>query len=75
MRFEHPSITRKTCITGKTGMGTESGYKKLIVWQEAKKLVVLVYQITSLFPRTEDYALKDQMRRAVVSVLSQISEG
>ena len=53
----------------------ESGYKKLIVWQESLKLVVLVYKLTDIFPRSEDYALRDQMRRATVSVLSQISEG
>lgn len=53
----------------------ESGYKKLIVWQEALKLVVLVYKLTETFPKSEDYALRDQMRRAVVSVLSQIAEG
>ena len=53
----------------------ESGYKKLVVWQEAKNFTVLVYKLTNVFPKTEDYALKDQMRRASVSVLSQISEG
>ena len=53
----------------------ESGYKKLIFWQEALKLVVLVYKLTEIFPKSEDYALRDQMRRAVVSVLSQIAEG
>ncbi len=53
----------------------ESGYKKLIVWQESLKLVILVYKLTEIFPKSEDYALRDQMRRAVVSVLSQIAEG
>ena len=48
----------------------ESGFKKLIVWQEALKLVILIYESTKLFPKAEDYALRDQMRRAVVSVLS-----
>ena len=39
----------------------ESGYRKLIVWQEAKKLVVLVYLLTKSFPRSEDYALASQI--------------
>lgn len=51
------------------------GYRKLIVWQEAKKLVTAVYRLTESFPRTEDYALKGQMRRAAVSVLANLSEG
>lgn len=52
-----------------------TGYKNLIVWQEALKLVILVYRLTEKFPRSEDFALKGQMRRAAVSVLSQIAEG
>ena len=39
----------------------EKGYRKLIVWQEAKRLVVLVYRLTEHFPKTDDYALKSQM--------------
>ncbi|HSX19430.1 MAG TPA: four helix bundle protein [Candidatus Saccharimonadales bacterium] len=50
-------------------------YQKLIVWQRAKELVVLVYKITDKFPRSEEFGLKSQMRRAAVSVLSQIAEG
>lgn len=53
----------------------ESGYKKLIVWIEAKKLTVLVYRLTENFPTSENYGLKGQMRRASVSVMSQIAEG
>lgn len=52
-----------------------SGYKKLIVWQEAKSLTILVYKLTSKFPKSEEYGLKSQMRRASVSVMSQIAEG
>ena len=51
------------------------GYRKLVVWQEAKKLVTAVYRLTENFPRAEDYALKGQMRRAAVSVLANLSEG
>ena len=52
-----------------------SGYRNLIVWREAKNLVVLIYRLTDGFPRSEDFALKGQMRRATVSVMSQIAEG
>ena len=52
-----------------------TGYKNLIVWQEAKKLTVLVYKITEKFPKSEEFGLKSQMRRASVSVMSQIAEG
>ena len=51
------------------------GYQKLIVWQRAKELVVLVYKITDKFPKSEEFGLKSQMRRAAISVLSQIAEG
>ncbi len=53
----------------------ESGYKKLIVWKETKNLVLLTYKITDNFPKSEEFALKNQIRRAVVSILSQIAEG
>ncbi len=52
-----------------------SGYRNLIVWTEAKNLTLLVYRLTENFPRSEDFGLKIQMRRAAVSVMSQIAEG
>lgn len=52
-----------------------SGYRNLIVWQEAKNLTVLIYRLTEKFPHSEDFGLKSQMRRAGVSVISQIAEG
>lgn len=53
----------------------ESGYQKLILWQEAKKFVILVYKLTESFPRDEEFGLKSQLRRATVSILANISEG
>ena len=50
-------------------------FEKLNAWQEARKLVVIVYQLLEKFPKTENYALCDQLRRAVVSVPSNIAEG
>ena len=50
-------------------------YKDLIVWQKGVDLSVLVYELTEQFPRDERYALTSQMRRAVVSIPSNIAEG
>ena len=50
-------------------------YRELFVWQKAKALVVRVYQSTQTFPKTEIYGLTSQIRRAAVSVPSNIAEG
>ena len=50
-------------------------YRKLNVYQLSKQLVKEIYKIVGSFPNTEIYALGDQMRRAVVSVPSNIAEG
>ncbi len=50
-------------------------FTDLITWQEAHKLVLLIYKITDQFPQKEIYALTSQMRRAAVSVTSNIAEG
>jgi len=47
----------------------------LLVWQGAMDLVEEIYKITALFPKEELYALTNQMRRAAVSVPSNIAEG
>jgi len=54
---------------------TVGGYKDLIVWQKAITLVKRVYQVTSAFPTDERFGLIAQMRRAAVSVPSNIAEG
>jgi four helix bundle protein len=50
-------------------------YKDLIVWQRAKLLATAVYRITDRFPKSELYGLTSQLRRAAVSVASNIAEG
>jgi four helix bundle protein len=50
-------------------------YKDLIVWQKAKALVVEVYRVTDAFPQSERYGLQSQLRRAAVSIASNIAEG
>lgn len=52
-----------------------NGYKDLVVWQRGMALVFNVYEIIASFPSEEKYALGDQMRRAVVSIPSNIAEG
>jgi four helix bundle protein len=50
-------------------------FQDLIVWQKAIDLTVCIYQLTQSFPRSEQYGLTSQMRRASVSVASNIAEG
>ena len=50
-------------------------YKELIVWQKAMDLVVEVYRLTKNLPKDELYGLTNQLRRAAVSIPSNISEG
>ena len=50
-------------------------YSKLEVWIEARKLVNLLYDSSKLFPKEELFGLTNQMRRAVVSIPSNIAEG
>ena len=50
-------------------------FEKLTAWQKAKELAVAVYQIVNRFPQYEQYALSSQIRRAAISVPSNIAEG
>lgn len=50
-------------------------YKDLRIWQEAKNLTIAIYGITERFPKSELYGLTSQIRRAIVSVPSNIAEG
>ncbi len=52
-----------------------NSYKDLIVWQKAMDLVVAAYRLTEPFPQSERYGLTSQMRRAAVSIPSNIAEG
>ena len=52
-----------------------NGYKDLILWQKSMDLVDEIYKLVKLLPKEETYALSDQMRRAVVSIPSNIAEG
>ena len=50
-------------------------FKDLIVWQKSYKLVLEIYKMTKGFPKTEIYGLSQQMRKASVSIPSNIAEG
>ena len=50
-------------------------YKDLTVWQKAIELSVEIYELTAQFPSEEKYGLSSQMRRAAVSIPSNIAEG
>lgn len=54
---------------------TTKGYHKLLIWQRARELVLLIYRYTEDFPRSEEFGLKGQLRRAAVSVVLNIVEG
>ena len=51
------------------------GYRKLIAYQKAKEVVKRTYKLLKKFPKEEQYAMCDQLRRASVSVTSNIAEG
>ncbi len=53
----------------------ERSFKQLVVWRKSIDLVGVVYRATSQFPREEKYGLAIQMRRAAVSIPSNIAEG
>ncbi|MBO7068138.1 MAG: four helix bundle protein [Bacteroidaceae bacterium] len=51
------------------------GYRKLIAYQKAKEVVKRTYKLLKKFPSEERYAMCDQLRRASVSITSNIAEG
>ncbi|MBQ3839171.1 MAG: four helix bundle protein [Fibrobacter sp.] len=52
-----------------------NSYKDLIVWKKSVDMVVQLYDYIQGFPKNESYALSDQMRRAAISIPSNIGEG
>jgi four helix bundle protein len=50
-------------------------FEKLGVWQDARKLAVLVYEVTSRFPVEEKFGVVSQIRRAAIAIASNIAEG
>jgi four helix bundle protein len=56
-------------------VGERQSYQELIVWQRAIELTKTVYEETKSFPRDEQFGLTSQIRRAAVSIPSNIAEG
>ena len=54
-------------------MPTKS-FKELLVWQKAKILAVEIYKLTENYPKSEQYGITNQMRRAAISISSNIAE-
>lgn len=50
-------------------------YHKTLVWQKMKYLLLITYKLTEKLPKSEEFGLKPQMRRAVVSAISNFVEG
>ncbi len=50
-------------------------FEEIMAWQEARKMVQAVYQITEMGAFSKDFGLRDQIRRAAVSVMTNIAEG
>ena len=51
-----------------------TSFTDLVAWKESHKLVLVIYRITKTFPKEEQYSLTDQMRRASISISSNIAE-
>jgi four helix bundle protein len=51
-----------------------NSFKDLIVWQKSRNLAVIIYRLTDHLPKSELYGLTNQMRRAVISISSNIAE-
>ena len=56
-------------------MSTIKSFEDLTVWQDARKFTNKIYNLTNKFPKEELYGLTSQIRRATVSIMSNIAEG
>ncbi len=54
---------------------TNKGYHKLLIWKKSYALVIEIYRITKSFPKSEDFGLISQLRRASILIVLNIVEG
>lgn len=52
-----------------------SSFRDLVIWQRAVQLCLEIYRLTAVFPQVEQFGLSNQLRRASVSIASNIAEG
>ena len=62
-------------VNGQSDAARKSGFQDLIAWQKAMALVTAIYRATGDWPREELYRLTSQVRRAAVSIPSNLAEG
>ncbi len=58
-----------------SNIGKNFSYKKLIVYQKGKELVIYIYKLIAHYPKTETYILVPQMRRSAISIIANLVEG
>lgn len=74
--LEYPEIGPDLSMVSEPGSERHAqNFKDFRVWQQGQELVRVVYKLTSKFPKEETYGLTSQLRRAAVSVPSNIAEG
>lgn len=56
-------------------MGGVRSFRELVVWQRSVELTLAVYELTKTFPKDEMFGLSSQLRRAAVSIPSNVAEG
>jgi four helix bundle protein len=67
--------SRFECVSKHNTMPTYKKFEELPVWQSARRLTKRIYDLSSNGAFAKDFGLKDQMRRAAVSIMSNIAEG
>ena len=68
-------VTSKLETSNQLGVTQVYGYKRLLAWQKANDLALLIYQLTKSFPKEELFGITSQLRRAALSVALNIVEG
>ena len=69
------SMAKPPRFAGTVQVGMNDSFKDLVVWQRAVQMSLEIYKLTSAFPASERFGLTNQLRRASVSVASNIAEG
>ena len=56
-------------------MDNDKTFRRLIIWQKSMGLVIMIYELTKKFPKSEQFGLTSQINRSAVSIPSNIAEG